>query len=245
MFFLLPGTLFGQKRFINHLDSSFARNSYFEIETAGACNGAAELDPYNIDYDLLNCLLIREVNNYRKKKHLPLMKYDDKLDKLAQNYLNYFNRSTFVNQSKNKIKVNRPLRKAAKKLNYRNGIIAAAIYQAALVIPTKKMGVFYYENQGNDPLNLFYGLLPTKQELKAGIKLDPVKPCTYDAFVKNLFTTKILRSYRNTINDKAMRLIGCRSLVIPQSLHKHQFPAANFMLIIGAPRLQLLPDSTK
>ncbi|HYG50929.1 MAG TPA: hypothetical protein VD905_08495, partial [Flavobacteriales bacterium] len=168
-----------------------------------------------------------------------------KLDALAQNYLNYFNRSAFINTGSNKVRLNRPIKKAAKKLNYHNGLITAIIYQAPVVNAKGGRDYFYYPDGGGGPVNLFYGLKPTKKQLKEGFIFEPIKLFTYEQFVKKFFKENILRNYHRAVNDKAMRQIGCRCYVIQQSLNKHALPSINFMLITGASRLELLPKPKK
>ncbi|HLP13878.1 MAG TPA: CAP domain-containing protein [Flavobacteriales bacterium] len=240
---LWTGISSAQKKFIARIDTTWSEN---KLMAAGAlCDGNAELNPYDIDYDLLNCLLMKEMNVYRKKKGLKLLTYEPRLDMIAQNYLNYFNRSAFINSSGNKQRVNRPMKKAAKKLNYNNGLISAIIYQVPVVNMHPKEDYFYYAEGDAPPVNLYYGLKPTQKQIEEGYVFTPVKTYTYNEFVKVFFKQYVLRNYYQALGDKAMRQIGCRCYVIEQSLNKHALPSVNFMLITGAPRLELLPKPKK
>jgi hypothetical protein len=237
--FLWAASACAQKKFITRIDTTWSENKL--MAEGGTCDGSVELNPYEIDYDLLNCLLMKEMNVYRKKKGLKNLVYEPKLDILAQNYLNYFNRSSFVNSTGNKQRVNRPMKKAAKKLNYNNGLINAIIYQVEVVDIRPKEDYFYYAEGDSPPVNLYYGLKPTKKQVEEGYVFTPVKMYTYNQFVKKFFKQYVLHNYYRSLGDKAMRQIGCRCYVIEQTLNKHALPSANFMLITGAPRLELLP----
>lgn len=231
-----------QKKFIRALDTVAAPNTL--MTEGGTCAGETELDPYNIDYDLINCLLIQEINHYRKRRHLRPLEYDIKLDLTAQNYLNYFHRATFIANDENRTRINYPLKKATKKLKFKNGLVNAIVYQAPLVTLTKRQGYFYYANGPDAPLNLYYGAQPEKNTLESGTYVfEPVKLITYNVFVKSFFKTKVLRTYHRAILDKAMRFIGCRCRVITQTLYKKNIPAANFMIVVGGKRLDLLPGN--
>ncbi len=236
------------KKYIAYTDTFVLKeNSYIENNDwnsfFSSVDLSEELDPMDIDMELLNAAVFFTVNKKRKKSRRVPFEYNTSLAVAAQSYATYYNSFSFRKSDWNKRKVKKAARHTVKEEGYYGSFVDCFVNNSPVLNKTMFRD-FYYDKrlakEIGDDLGLFYG-----QRLKAGDSIgepEPIEKYTYQEFVDNLVKGWYRGLNRRTMKNKGYSVAACYVVLDKKSLYKTRIPNAKAIFVLGGKQTDLLPD---
>jgi hypothetical protein len=194
---------------------------------------AQYFDPLKPDYERLNTLVVKLLNEKRFKKNKSTLVVNSSLQKTALFYTNVFVLRKFENNTVNKTR----FRKNFKKLCRANGFYSKLIdFTINKISALHYFGKDYYysKEDSTSDLHLYYGKKPGRKEMSAeNFKSVPLPSYSYEKLAQ-LIADKFIQDQGNfkTLNN-AFDQIGLSCVVEPRTLGGHSLPQIKAILIVG------------
>ncbi len=229
IFLLVVGSVQAQRpKLYQFLDSSEINLS--EYRHVGNSGETQEVDPDNIDFDLLNNLVFEKINSYRKRRHLKPLEFDTTVDKMA-----YFNslvnsNSSFEKPVKSRIKFTRELKRTLKYRRLPYGIFKTSMTQVFAMNYKGGKPYFFYEETGG----LVYGR--RSQVNDESFEAESVEHYTYESLAQIIFDD-LFKSNRKEMQSKYHRVMSVRVMYYDKTVKENRIPKIRASVVYGAPRL--------
>lgn len=221
------------RKFLERFDDNIAVNSY---TLSANPDISQEIDPENIDEDLLSMAVMIVINEKRKKKNRDPLEYNVSLDRISRNYTRTYSTSKFkpINGVGS---FRRPLKKAAERVNYRVSLIEPIIGRPSLV--RYKGSNFWHNRKDTEPgFQLYKGAKPSPKD--SAYVPEPVEPHTYRSFAENVVAREIGSRGRADVLDKYYDHMACHVDVVESSIYKSRLPYAKVLIMVSGRRLRLV-----
>ena len=194
---------------------------------------AQDFDPLKPDYNRLNSLVIKLLNEKRAKKgKLPLV-VNPSLQKTALYYTNVFVLRKFENNDINKTR----FRKNFKKICRANGFYSRLIdFSINKLSALNYYGTNYYfsREDSTSDLHLYYGKTPGRKEKEAeNFKPTPLPTYSYEKLAQSIANKFIQDEGSFKSLNNAYDQLGLSCVIEPMSLGGRRLPKIKVILIVG------------
>ena len=231
-----------RKNVVNYLDSVSVENNYLTAnEKPDVASLNNELDLLDIDQEFLNAAVFWELNLVRKRSNRKELKYSSELYHAGAAFIKRYTKAFFENAMEDQVRLNKPMKDVAKKLNYSKGILRAFVFRFQ-AIDYDGLHAFYFDAaEENEGLNLFYGNLPSgKEREKEEQTRKAIDNYSYKKFAATFVKKSIAKKINRYLKSKSYSEMACYLVVDPNSIHKNQIPMINCILILSGSRLGMI-----
>lgn len=243
-----------QKEFLARVDSTYIENSYAEDSSLLQNILANPLTedkfiPADYDQDFLSAAVCCYINQTRRKKRKPPLRFSKELHTLCYDFLDYFSLRSFETDFNKNERYNKIARKSVKKIRYPKGIIKTIIFRLNAI--QYSGGEYYYDEEDSaTELKLFYGKKPSanrnkEEEIITGFKKNPVEVYTYHSIIELIYKKYIHAKYSKVILSADYSSIGCYLMVDKKTIGESRIPQVSCMCILSAERLQDISSADK
>ncbi len=209
------------------VDSSEIVLSNYMAEGLG---GSMEVDPEDIDFDLLNKLLFDKINAYRKKSRMSVLTFDSAADKMAFYNCRFGSNSVFTKPIKSRQTFARELKRAHRYIQLPFGIFKTAMSQRFAMDYSGNQPYFYYDEAGG----LVYGRRSEVND--ESFEIEPVEHYTYDVLADAIFND-FMRSNRKEMQSKYHKVMSVRTMYYDRTVKENRIPKIRASVVYGTPRL--------
>lgn len=230
------------KNVINYLDSVSVENNYLTAnEKPDVSSLNNEMDLLAIDQEFLNAAVFWELNSVRKRSNRKELKYSSELYHAGAAFIKRYTKVFFENAMQDQVRLNKPMKDVARKLNYSKGIVRAFVFRFQ-AIDYDGLRAFYYDaDEENEGLNLFYGNLPIGKERDKEVQTrKAIDNYSYKKFAATFVKKSIAKKVSRYLKSKSYSEMACYLVVDPSSIHKNQIPMVNCILILSGSRLGMI-----
>ncbi len=198
---------------------------------------AQDFDPVNPDYSLLKNLVLEKLNQKRAKKNNTTLTNNASLQITANTYVSLFSYTKLEKNEKNKLRINKKIKKNCQLNGYKNAFIDYHI--ASINCMNFNNKIFYYDKEDAETTtHLFIGNKPTKKEkAKDGFVANPIKPYSYNQLADLIVRQFVTDDGSFKILNNGFDKFGFELAVERRTLFKKKIPKIKIIIILGGNRI--------
>ena len=194
-----------------------------------------QVDLLDIDEDLLNAAVFHTINKFRKRFRREPLVFTPELDKLAQNYQDFFSSYSFNKTPRNIAKLNKVAQFAARVLGYRPRLVDVAVEKANMLDYSGRP-FFYNRRDEMTDLHLFYG---RREDMRDTAYVpEPLVAHTYRSSALEIVRKNFRGSNSQRLRSRAYSHMSVRVQLDDKTLFKNAIPQGNLIFVLGGYRTQ-------
>lgn len=232
------------KKFISNLDTNLTcKNAYidqYDDYEAFFSSGVSdmELNPYDVDQDLLNATVFFMMNKVRKKRHRSKFDHCKGLALISHNFIKQFSVFKFRRLKNNNARVSKILPMAFREVHIKKGLSRGIVEMPYLVDYKWGKSFHYDEDDTETDLKMYYG---TDVDPEEGEVKTPIPMHTYTSFADRLVNNMFVGFTSRYMRSKSYSMAACYVEVDQKSIHKkHKIPRARAIILLSGKRVAMI-----
>jgi len=193
---------------------------------------AQDFDPTNVNYNLLNELVLAKINAKRESKGIKVLESNLKLNDASVYYTKKYSYKKFHHTSENKLLIKKKVKLICKQKGFNPHLINFHINNIQAIKYSSKS--YYYDvSDSASPLHLFYGDRKPNLAKNPDFVSEPIKLYSYDELADKIVDKMFHDEARNKAINKGYEFVGVSTVVDPKTVGGRKIPQLKVILIFG------------